>query len=148
LQLGLGYTDGVLRDPGVLAQAPNTRLSQVPQWTGTISASYERAIAPGMSLFAAVDYSYTGSVEVSNGQRGFYERQPFNMVDGNIGLSFGRSQVMVYGKNLLDKRLNFGDQPSAGFERQVVLPDGSDQRLPRAVVSRPRQWGLQYQVDF
>jgi outer membrane receptor protein involved in Fe transport len=148
LQLGLGYTDGVLRDPGVLAQAPNTRLSQVPQWTGTISASYERPIAPGMSLFAAVDYSYTGSVEVSNGQRGFYERQPFNMVDGNIGLSFGRSQVMVYGKNLLDKRLNFGDQPSAGFERQVVLPDGSDQRLPRAVVSRPRQWGLQYQVDF
>jgi iron complex outermembrane recepter protein len=56
--------------------------------------------------------------------------------------------LLLYGKNLLDKRLNFGDQPSAGFERQDVLPDGSDQRLPRAVVSRPRQWGLQYQVDF
>jgi outer membrane receptor protein involved in Fe transport len=148
LQLGLGYTDGVLRDPGVLAQAPNTRLSQVPEWTGTVSASYERPITRRVSLFAAADYSYTGSVEVSNGRRGFYERQPFNMVNGNIGLSFGRSQLMIYGKNLLDKRLNFGDQPSAGFERQIVLPDGTDERLPRAVISRPRQVGLQYQVDF
>jgi iron complex outermembrane recepter protein len=148
LQLGLGYTDGVLRDPGVLAQAPNTRLSQVPEWTGTVSASYEKPITRRVSLFAAADYSYTGPVEVSNGQRGFYERQPFNMVNGNIGLSFGRSQLMLYGKNLLDKRLSFGDQPSAGFERQIVLPDGTDQRLPRAVVSRPRQLGLQYQVDF
>jgi len=148
LQLGLGYTDGVLRDPGVLAQAPNTRLSQVPEWTGTISASYERPITQRVSLFAAADYSYTGSVEVSNGQRGFYERQPFNILNGNVGISFGRSQLLVYGKNLLDKRLNFGDQPSAGFERQELLPDGSYQRLPRAVVSRPRQVGLQYQVDF
>jgi outer membrane receptor protein involved in Fe transport len=148
LQFGLGYTDGVLRDPGVLAQAANTRLSQVPQWTGTISASYERPVTQRVSLFAAADYSYTDSVDVSNGQRGFYVRQPFNIVNGNIGVSFGHSQLLLYGKNLLDKRLNFGDQPSAGFERQDVLPDGSDQRLPRAVVSRPRQWGLQYQVDF
>ena len=148
LQIGLGYTDGVLRDPGVLAQEPNTRLSQVPEWTGTISASYERPITARLSLFAAVDYSYTGSVDVSNGQRGFYERQPFNMANGNIGISFGHSQLLLYGKNLLDKRLNFGDQPSAGFERQQVLADGSFLRLPRAVVSRPRQLGLQYQVNF
>jgi outer membrane receptor protein involved in Fe transport len=148
LQLGLGYTDGVLRDPGVLAQAPNSRLSQVPQWTGTISAYYERPISQRVSLFAAADYSYTGSVDVSNGQRGFYQRQPFNFMNGNIGVSFGQQQLLLYGKNLLDKRLNFGDQPSAGFERQQVLPDGSDLRLPRAVVSRPRQLGLQYQVNF
>ncbi len=148
LQLGLGYTDGVLSDPGVLAQAPNTRLSQVPEWTGTVSAFYERPITQRVSFFAAADYSYTGPVEVSDGQRGFWERQSFNMVNGNIGVSFGHSQLLLYGKNLLDKRLNFGDQPSAGFERQTVLPDGTDQRLPRAVVSRPRQLGLQYQVDF
>jgi hypothetical protein len=55
---------------------------------------------------------------------------------------------LLYGKNLLDKRLNFGDQPASGFERQELLGDGSYQRLPRAVVSRPRQLGVQYQVNF
>ena len=148
LQFGLGYTDAVLRDPGVLEQAPNTRLSQVPEWTGTISASYERPITRGIGFFAAADYSYTGTVSVADGDRGFYQRQPFNIFNGNIGISFGRSQLLLYGKNLLDKRLNFGDQPSSGFERQELLSDGSYQRLPRAVVSRPRQLGLQYEVTF
>jgi outer membrane receptor protein involved in Fe transport len=148
LQLGIGYTDGVLIDPGLLAQAPNSRLTQVPQWTGTVSGYYERSITDKVSLFAAADYSYTGSVDISNGRGGFIQRQPFNLVNGNVGVSFGRSQVLLYGKNLFDKRLNFGDQPAAGFERQTLLDDGSYQRLPRAVVSRPRQIGVQYQVNF
>jgi outer membrane receptor protein involved in Fe transport len=145
LQFGLGYTNAVLLDPGVLAQAPDTRLDDVPEWTGTISGYYERPITNRVSLFAAADYSYTGSVNVSDGDRGFYVRQPFNIVNGNIGISFGRQQLSLYAKNVLDKRLNFGDQPSAGSERHE---DGSDLRLPRAVVSRPRQLGLQYQVNF
>ena len=148
LQVGLGYTDATLLDPGYLLQAPDTRLSQVPEWTGTVSAYYETRITNQVSLFAAADYSYTDAVHVSNGNYGYYVRQPFNMVDGNIGVSFGRHQVLLYGKNLLDKRLNFGDQVSSGFDRQELLPDGSYQRLPRAVVSRPRQVGLQYQVNF
>lgn len=148
IQLGLGYTNGVLIDPGVLPQAPNSPLSQIPQWTGSIATFYERPVNNRISLFVAADYSYTGSVSVADGTGGFLERQPFNILNGNIGINFGRSQLLLYGKNLLDKRLNFGDQPSAGFERQVLLPDGSPERLPRAVVSRPRQVGLQYQVTF
>ncbi len=148
LQFGLGYTDAVLIDPGFLLQAPNTRLSQVPEWTGTVSGYYETPIANAVSLFAAADYSYTDSVRVSNGDYGFYSRQPFNMVNANTGVNFGRQQVMLYGKSLLDKRLNYGDQVSSGFDRQQLLPDGSYQRLPRAVVSRPLQLGLQYQVNF
>lgn len=148
VQVGAGYTDAVLRDPGVLPQAPNTPLGQVPEWTGTISGYYETPINDGVSLFVAADYNYTDSVAVPDGNGGFYERKPFNLVNGNIGISFGRSKLMVYGKNLLDKRLNFGDQPSAGFERQVMLGDGSYQRLPRAVVSRPRELGAQITVSF
>jgi len=123
-------------------------LPLVSRWTGSISTYYEKSLNNRVSLFAAADYSYTGSVDVPDGLGGFYIRQPFNIVNGNIGISFGRQQLSLYGKNLLDKRLNYGDQPSAGFERQVLLPDGSSQRLPRAVVSRPRQLGLQYQVNF
>lgn len=148
VQVGVGYTEGVLLDPGLLAQAPNSPLGQVPEWTGTISGYYETPIDEGISVFVAADYSYTDSVAVPDGSGGFLERQPFNLVNGNIGISFGRSQLLIYGKNLLDKRLNFGDQPSSGFERQIALDDGTYQRLPRAVVSRPRQLGVQYQVSF
>lgn len=147
IQFGLGYTDGVLQDPGVFPQAANGPLPQVPKWTGTISGYYEVPLSDSAQLFMAADYSYTASVKVADGVGGFYTRQPINMVNGNIGLNFGQSQIMFYVKNLLDKRLNFGDQPPAGFERQEIV-DGNVQRLPRGVVSRPRQIGVQYQLSF
>lgn len=148
LQLGVGYTDGVLQEPGILPQEPNTPLPLVPKWTGTISGYYETPLNDTLQLFMAADYSYTSSVKVSDGDSGFYTRAPINLVNGNMGLSFGNSQVMVFVKNLFDKRLNFGNQPSAGFERQELLDDDTYQRLPRGMVSRPRQIGVQYQVNF
>lgn len=148
IQLGLGYTDAILGDPGVLPQAPNSRLVSVPRWTGTVSGYYEAPIGDDASLFAAADYSYTSSVKALDGDGGFVWRQPLNLINGNFGINFGRSQVMFYVKNLFDKRLNFGDQSSAGFERQELLDDGTYQRLPRGTVSRPRQIGVQYQLDF
>lgn len=148
IQFGLGYTDGTLVDPGLIPQSPNSRLTQVPEWTGTVSGYYEKPLGDALSLFVAADYSYTGSVEVANGGGNFLTRQPFNILNGNIGVRFGRSQLLLYGKNLLDKRLNYGDLYASGFERQELLPDGSYGRLPRAAVSRPRQLGIQYRIDF
>ncbi|MCF8709640.1 TonB-dependent receptor [Rhizorhapis sp. SPR117] len=144
IQLGLGYTDAILKSPGLLPQAPDSRLELVPKWTGSISGSYETPITNDLSLFVAADYSYTSSVKVPDGSGGVVARQPINMVNGNIGINVGASQIMVYVKNLFDKRLNFGDQPSSSFERQ----DAGGQRLPRGVVSRPRQIGVQYQLSF
>jgi iron complex outermembrane receptor protein len=87
-------------------------------------------------------------VQVANSAGGFLTRRSFNIVNGNIGVRFGNSQLLVYGKNLLDKRLNYGDLYAAGFERSEMLDDGSYQRPPRAAVSQPRQIGLQYRVEF
>jgi outer membrane receptor protein involved in Fe transport len=148
IEVGLGYTDGVLQEPGVLPEPANSPLPQVPKWTGTISANYDTPLTDKLRLFVAADYSYSGSIKVADGMGGFYTRHAIDMVNGNIGLSFGRSQVMVFAKNLLDKRLTYGDQPAASFERQDFLPDGTPQRLPRGVVSRPRQIGIQYQYNF
>jgi iron complex outermembrane recepter protein len=144
IQFGLGYTDAILKDPGVLPQAPNSRLGLVPKWTGTISGSYETPVSDSVGLFVAADYSYSSSTKVPDGEGGFLTRQPINMVNGNLGLNIGRSQIMIYVKNLFDKRLNYGDQPSSSFDRK----DEDGQRLPRGVVSRPRQTGVQYQLNF
>ena len=148
IQLGLGYTDGRLLHPGLIAQDPNTRLVQTPEWTGSISGNYEHPLSGDVKFFISADYSYTGPVKVANSAGGFLRRQPLNFVNGNFGLRFGASQIMIYGKNLLDKRLNLGDLYSSGIERSEILSDGSVQRLPRGAVSRPRQIGIQYRVDF
>lgn len=149
IQLGLGYIDGVLKDPGLIPQAANTQLTEVPRWTGTIGANYEHPISDEATFFISADYSYTSSVKVVNSAGGFLERQPFNFVNGNAGVRFGHSQILVYAKNLLDERLNLGALYPAGFERvEVIDVQGGTQRLPRAAVSRPRQLGVQYRLDF
>ena len=144
IQLGLGYSDAILRDPGLIDQAPNSRLTQVPKFTGTASAYYEQPISGSISWFAAADYSYTGSVKITDGRGGFLRRQPFDMVNADIGLRFGNSQIMLFGKNLLDKRLNLGDLYPIGLDRL----DENGERLPRAAVSRPLQVGVQYRASF
>lgn len=148
IQFGLGYSHGVLLDPGLLPQAANTQLALVPQLTGTIAGYYQTPISKKLDLFVAADYAYTGSVKVVNTDGGFLTRRPFNILNGNVGLRFGNSEVLLYGKNLLDKHLNYGEIYANGFERQEELPDGSFQRLPRGAVSRPRQIGAQYRVNF
>ena len=148
IQAGLGYTDGVLLDPGLISQPAGSSLTQVPTLTGTLSLSYERPLSASLSWFAAADYAYTGSVKVNEGSSGIVTRQPFNMVGANVGLQFGRSQLMLYGKNLLNEHLNLGDLYSIGFEREQALPGGGTQLLPLGAVSRPLQFGLQYRTTF
>ncbi|MBU0556363.1 MAG: TonB-dependent receptor [Alphaproteobacteria bacterium] len=151
LQLGVGYLDATLVDPGFLPQPANSRLGLVPKWTASISGYYETPLSDDVNFFMAADYSYTSSTKVpsvADGTAVFFTRQPLNLVNGNFGVKFGRSQLMIYGKNLLDKRLNYGDQPISGFERRDLQPDGSFKRVLRGVVSRPRQIGIQYQLTF
>ncbi|MWV27557.1 TonB-dependent receptor domain-containing protein [Aurantiacibacter rhizosphaerae] len=148
VQLGLGYTNGKLVEPGFLPQSPNSRLAQVPRFTGTISGYYRTPVSDSADLFAAADYSYTSAVKVADNVGGFLTRQPFNLLNANIGLGFDRAEVLIYGKNLLDKRLNFGDLYANGFERQELTAGGDVQRLPRGAVSRPREIGLQVRLNF
>jgi len=151
LQFGVGYLDATLVDPGFLPQAPNSRLGFVPKWTASLSGYYETPLSDSMDLFVAADYSYTSSTKVpsvADGTAVFFTRQPLNLVNANFGVKFGEGQLMIYAKNLLDKRLNFGDQPNSGFERRELLEDGSFERVLRGVVSRPRQIGIQYRMGF
>jgi iron complex outermembrane recepter protein len=147
VQAGVGFTSAVLVDPGYLPDLPGTRLAQVPRWTASISAYYEQSLGDDLTGYLSADYSYTSAVPVSDGVGGAYRREPFNIVNANLGVNLGTTQVLLFVKNAFDKRLNFGDQPSAGFERQELV-NGNLERLPRVIVSRPRQIGLQVRQAF
>lgn len=148
IQFGVGYARGVLLDPGLIPQAPNTELVQIPRWTPTIAGYYETPISERTTVFAALDYSYTSTLKAVDGQGGFVTRQAFGMLNGNVGFRIGQTEIRLYGRNLLDKRLNYGDLFAMGFERQEPGADGSLQRYPQAAVSRPRQLGIQVSSEF
>jgi iron complex outermembrane recepter protein len=150
MQLGVGYEHGVLIDPGLIPQAPNTELVQTPRWTSTLSGYYETQLSANTALFAAADYGYTSTLKSvdGQGQGGFVTRQSLNMVNGNVGVRFGQTEIRLYGRNLLDKRLNYGDLFATGFERQEVSSDGTVRRYPQSAVSRPRQFGVQVSTEF
>lgn len=149
LQVGLGYTDAVLQDPGLVPLAPDSRLAQVPRWTGTVSGYYETPVSTETDLFMSADYSYTGTVPVPNlDGNGFLNRPAFNLVNASIGLRFDNATLSLYGKNLLDKRLNFGNLYPSAFLRREMLSGGGFRYLPVGAVSRPLQIGVQYKVEF
>jgi len=147
IQAGLGFTSAILTDRGYLPDRNGSRLALVPRWTASVSGYYEQPVGNGMNGFISADYSCTSAVPVSDGLGGSYTRQPFNIVNGNIGVSFGSSQLMLFVKNALDKRLNYGDQPSAGFDQQEEV-NGNLERIPRVIVGRPRQIGVQLRQSF
>ncbi len=143
IHFGVGYEDGVLIDPAFIQQEPNTGLVQIPNWTSTLSGYYETPISDNATLFMAADYSYTGSVKAVDGEGGFLTRQPFNMVNGNVGVRFGDTEIRLYARNILDKRLNYGDLFATATDPYV---DGA--RSPQVAVSRPRQIGVQVNMEF
>lgn len=148
IQVGVGYAHGVLLDPGLIPQAPNSELVQIPRWTPTVAGYYETPISARTTLFAAADYSYTSTLKAVDGQGGFVTRQAFGLLNGNIGIRIGQTEIRLYGRNLLDKRLNYGDLFAMGFERQELAADDTLQRYPQAAVSRPRQLGIQVSSEF
>jgi outer membrane receptor protein involved in Fe transport len=147
LQLGLGYTDATLVDPGFSSQPANTPLLLVPKWTASVSGYYETPVSDNVDFFVAADYSYTSSARVpvlGDTTADFAVRPPINLVNANLGFRFGAAQVMFYAKNVFDKRLAFGAQQASGFERY----DDSGALQVRGAVTRPRQLGVQFQLGF
>jgi outer membrane receptor protein involved in Fe transport len=156
LQLGIGYTDAKLIDSGfsdpsagTSLQPAGTRLNYVPKWTASISGYYETPVSSNVDFFVAVDYSYTSSTQIPKplGENAAFEattRPAINLVNANFGFKLGQSQLMFFAKNIFDKRLAYGSQAALGFDRYSE----NGNALPRGAVSRPRQLGVQYQLNF
>ena len=61
--------------------------------------------------------------------------------NGNVGLRFGDSEFLLYGKNLLDKHLNYGDLYANGFERLEPL-GGLEQEWGSVAAAAQREMPL------
>lgn len=146
-QAGFGYLQAKLTDAGgSQVLAAGSELLYTPRISGSLSGYYTTPISDSRNLFLQADYSHTGSVRLQEDPVGIGElrRPALDFVNARAGINFGKSEVSLYVRNLFDKRLNLGDIYSSAFPRT----DGPNGRLPMAAVSRPRQIGVQYRVDF
>ena len=148
LTAGAGYTNAKFTESPAAAQyKAGDRVPQVPRWTATTAVDYNRDIGDRKRLFAHLDYRYVGSSvsdtnsvsDPSTGRLVPRIRPSYSLVDGRIGIGFGRYEVALFGKNLTDERASLSDSQSIAAETAGVA---------RVVVNPPRTLGAELRARF
>ena len=126
----------------VTAAAPNTPAQNgedllfVPQWTGTVSATYTRPIAAGLSLALRADNYWQGR---SSGDfdktASDYVNEPYSVLNASVGIITDHGlEVGLFSKNLLDNT--------------TVIRSPNIALVVEAYTVPPRMIGLQVKQKF
>ena len=85
------------------------RLTQSPLWQGSLSAFFERDLpGTGWRFLANANWSYIGEVNTGSDLDPEKFREGFGLVNAQTGVrtSDGRYEVIAWGRNLTDRRMN------------------------------------------
>ena len=140
--LGVGYQRARITEasPQLPALQVGDRVYEVPDWTGTASASYTAPLGEDRSLVAAVSYTYTGnSVSASVDSTHPRLRPGYNILDLSLAYHIRTWQIALVGKNLTNDEANLGDNRSLAAETLG---------RPRIVVNTPRSLGVEFRARF
>jgi iron complex outermembrane receptor protein len=103
---GLTYADAHFTDYAYNATTnyAGTRLTNAPEWQGTISAAYEREVGANMKLRANLDYAHRSKVWTAIGQPDNTKVPGYGIANGRISLSPADRdlEIGVYVRNLFD----------------------------------------------
>jgi len=140
LSLGIGYADAEIRSniPDITPQSGD-RLLQVPDWTGSASATYSFNIPFAESGYFHVNYSYTGdSVTKFPGDPSYTpesaERGSYSLWNIRLGMRQSRWDAAFFVSNLFDEVANLSEVTSLAAEAPG---------LERYAINRPRTIGIQ-----
>jgi iron complex outermembrane receptor protein len=115
-------------------------VSQVPDWTGNLSATYTHEFDGGLKATTNMTYAYVGeSVSGNNNPQNPRVRPPYSLLDARFALSLRQYEVALFAKNLTNEHANLADNRSIAAE----LPG-----RPRIVTNRPRTIGLEFRTRF
>lgn len=145
LRAGVGYQHARITEQGSSQQPVGARVKQVPTWTGTLGAVYERALTASLKGFASADYSYVGESISSNSTSLALVRASYSLVNARVGIVWDRSQLSLDVSNATNRRPNLGDVGYLGYQRFEA--DGSTP-IPQVVTMPPRRIMLQYRRRF
>lgn len=133
--LAVGYLDAEVRefsdDPGRVGnKRPNTS-----PWTVNVSLDYGTEVGADTFLFGRIDYRYQGATTWDWVETPGTRRDPFSLVDLNVGIERGSLTVRGWMKNALNKKYN--------TEMVVLLPGvGALWRAPE------RTYGVELSYAF
>jgi outer membrane receptor for monomeric catechols len=143
-RLEYGYDDAKIVEEGAAPEPVGTPVYQVPKNTASLAFSYRWFVLPQLSATLTADYSYVGSsLSVNSGPTLPLSRPAYEIA--NLRLAFGtaKSELALYGRNLLNNKANLGDLGFDGYSQSTVL-NGQVVPYPRVVTLRPLQFGAQY----
>ena len=141
LSAGVGYQRARITETSLASpQHVGDRVYQVPDWTGTASATYTIPLAGERSVIATAGYSYTGSSSSASVTAVQPRVRPgYSVLDARIAYVFGKQEVAVVGKNLTNAEANLADNRSLAAETLG---------RPRLVVNQPLTIGVEFRASF
>jgi iron complex outermembrane recepter protein len=141
LSLGVGYQNAKITEASESSpQAVGSPVYQVPDWTGSASATYTTQLTGTWKMVSGADYSYVGrSFSGNNDPSDPRERPAYRLINARVAFDHGTFEVAVVGKNLADEVANLGDNRSIAAE----VPG-----RPRLFVNQPRTIGVEFRQSF
>ncbi len=117
-----GITRAIItRSPNDLAAAPGQEILNVPKWTGTFSADYERPLSRVWTGFARGDFDVVGSSHGAfNDNDPAFHQPRYGVLNGSIGLTTGKWVLTLYGRNLTNNK-QIIQRPSINFVEEGYL---------------------------
>ncbi len=141
IRANVGYLDSEYDDfdadltgDGVVTDNSNLDLRRAPEWTGSLSAQYERQLGPGTGWIRA-GYHFIDEHEVTLLNSPQTSNDSQHLVDGSINYGYEGWEFSVYGRNLTDE-----DGYGIGFDVANLWTYAA----PRA----PRTWGAEVTFTF
>ena len=142
LSAGLGYQRARITEASALLPTLRVgdRVYQVPDWTGTASATYTVPLAESRSFSSTLSYSYTGDSVSASGPRTSraYGRATTSSICG-LPTTFATMNSLWSGKTSPTWR-----RTSATTARSPQKQSG----MPRIVVNPPRMIGAEFRVKI
>jgi len=99
----MGKFDRTL-EPGIFSVGET--ILNVPDYTATLSADYDRPIAEDTNLFVRADFPYTGRSHAyyASSSAPFHYSPNYGVVNLNVGVTKKKLSVAIYGKNLANNK--------------------------------------------
>jgi iron complex outermembrane receptor protein len=141
---GVGYDHAVITEQGNSAQAPGSPVHEIPRVTASIGLAFSQPLTSAVTGRISGDFSYIGTSysAVTN----FFvpqARPSYELLNMQFGVSQGRNELSVYGRNLTNKKANLGDLNPIAYNKTV---DGAV--VPEVVVERPVTVGIRFTHNF
>jgi outer membrane receptor protein involved in Fe transport len=137
LSAGIGYQPARITETSAAVPqlVVGSRVYQVPDWTGTASATWTVPMGPGRNIVSTLGWSYTGDSTSANVTPSNPRVRPsYTLLDARIAYERDNYEFAFVGKNLTNTEADLADNRSLAAETLG---------RPRLVVNQPRTVGVE-----